>query len=65
MLTVLAGEAEGVRFATGGDVTDSSGEIEGDSSGIVGGVGAGDCCAAATDAKMAIRNAKLTLVVMD
>jgi hypothetical protein len=37
---------------------------EGDSPGVVDEVGVGDSCAAATDAQMAIRNAKLTLVVM-
>src|SRR5438309_8870363 len=66
MRTVLAGEAEGVCSGAGVGVTDSSGEINGvgDSSGVAEEAGTGDCCAAATEAKMATRNAKMTLVVM-
>ena len=66
MRTVLAGEAEGVCSGAGGVVTDSSGEIrgEGDSPGIAGEVGVGDSCAAATEAKVATRNAKLIFLVM-
>jgi hypothetical protein len=64
MRTALAGEAEGVCSGAGGDVTDSSGESEGDSSGSAEAVGVGDSCAAATDAQIAIRNAKLTFVIM-
>jgi hypothetical protein len=66
MRTVLAGEAEGVCSGAGGGVTDSSGEIrgEGDSPGTVGEVGIGDSCAAATETKVATRNAKLILLVM-
>jgi len=65
MRTVLAGEAEGVCSGAGGVVTDS-GEIrgEGDSPGIAGEVGVGDSCAAATEAKVATRNAKLIFLVM-
>ena len=66
MRTVLAGEAEGVCSGAGVVVTDSSGEIrgEGDSAGIAGEVGVGDSCAAATEAKVATRNAKLIFLVM-
>ena len=65
MRALLAGDAEGVCSGAGGGATDSSGDIrgEGDSS-VIEGIGVGDSCAAATDAQMAIRNAKLTLVVM-
>ena len=65
MRTVLGGEAESVCSGAGGGVTDSAGEIrgEGDSAGIAEEVGVGDSCAAATEAKMAIRNAKLILVM--
>src|SRR6266446_1917719 len=64
--TLLAGEAEGVCGGTGAGVRGSSGEIEGerDSSTVGEGIGVGDSCAKAADAQMAIRNAKLTLVVM-
>ena len=66
MRTVLAGEAEGVCSAAGGGVTGSSAEIrgEGDSGGIAEEVGVGDSCAAATEAQMATRNAKLIPLVM-
>jgi hypothetical protein len=66
MRAPLAGEAEGVCSGAGEGATDSSGDMrgEGDSPGVVEGVGVGDSCAATTDAQMAIRNAKLTLVVM-
>jgi hypothetical protein len=66
MRALLAGEAEGVCSGAGGGATDSSGDMrgEGDSPGVVEGVGVGDSCAATTDAQMAIRNAKRTLVVM-
>jgi hypothetical protein len=65
MRALLAGEAEGVCSEAGGGATDSSGDIrgEGDSS-VIEGIGVGDSCAAATDAKAVIRNAKLTLFVM-
>ncbi|PYL41703.1 MAG: hypothetical protein DMF42_09730 [Verrucomicrobia bacterium] len=44
----------------------SSGEMEGerDSSTVGEGIGVGDSCAKVADAQMAIRNAKMTLVVM-
>src|SRR5712664_688225 len=66
MRTLRAAETEGVGFGAGGGVVDSFGEIEraGDSSGDAGDVGVGDSCAAAIEAKMAARNARLTLVVM-
>ena len=66
MRTFLAGAAEGVCSGAGEAVTDASGEIkgEGDSSSIADEVGVGDSCAAATEAKLAIRNAKLILLVM-
>ena len=66
MRTVLAGEAEGVCSGAGVVVTDSSGEIkgEGDPPGIAEEVGVGDSCAAATEAKVATRNAKLIFLVM-
>jgi hypothetical protein len=66
MRAPLAGEAEGVCSGAGGGATDSSGDIRGeeDSSGIGGELGFGDSCEATTDAKMAIRNAKLTLAVI-
>ena len=65
MRAVLAGEAESVCSGAGGGVADSSGEIrgEGDSPGIAEEVGVSDSCAAATEAKMATRNAKLILVI--
>ena len=65
MRAVLPGKAEGVCSGAGGGVADSSGEIkgEGDSAGIAEEVGVGDSCAAATEAKMATRNAKLILVI--
>ena len=64
MRALLAGEAEGVGAGAGG--TDSSGDIrgEGDSSSVTEGLGVGVSCAAATDAKAVIRNAKLALFVM-
>src|SRR6266496_4223135 len=64
--TLLAGEADGVCTGAGGAVMDSSGEIDraGDSFGVADAIGLGDSCAAATDAKTVIRNAKLTLFVM-
>jgi hypothetical protein len=66
MRTVLAGEAEGVCSGAGVVVTDSSGEIrgEGDSAGIAVEVGVGESCAAATEAKVATRNAKFIFLVM-
>src|SRR6266436_8273934 len=66
MRTLRAAETEGVCFGAGGGVVDSFGEIEraGDSSGNAGDVGVGDSCAAAIEAKMAARNARLTVVVM-
>ena len=47
-------------------MTDSSGEIigEGEFPGIAEEVGVGGSCAAATEAKLAIRNAKLIILVM-
>jgi hypothetical protein len=65
MRAVLAGEVEGVCSGAGGGAADSSGEIrgEGDSAGIAEEVGVGDSCAAATQVKMIIRNAKLILVM--
>src|SRR6476661_601279 len=66
MRTLRADEAEGVCSGMGGGVVDSSDEIEsaGDSSGAAEGGGVGDSCAAATEAKIANRSAKRTLVVM-
>ena len=66
MRTVLAGEPEGVCSGVGRVVRDSFGEIrgEGDSRGIAEDVGVGDSCAAATEAKVATRNAKLIFLVM-
>jgi hypothetical protein len=66
MRAFLAGEAEGVCSGAAGGVVDPSGGIDraGDSSGDAGDVGVGDSCAAAIEAKMAARNARLTLVVM-
>ena len=66
MRTLRAGELEGVSSGAGGGVVDSFGEIEraGDSSGGAEGVGVGDSCAAPTETKIAVRSAKLTLVVM-
>ena len=63
--TLLPGGTDSVCSGTGEGATDSSGEIdgEGDSSGTAEGVGAGDSCAIPTETK-AIRNAKLSLVVM-
>ena len=64
MRTLRADEAGGVCSGMGGGVVDSSGEIEraGDSSGAVKGVGVGDSCAAATEAKIANRNAARLLL---
>jgi len=66
MRALLAGEAEAVCSGAGGGATDSSGELkdEEDSSSVTEGLGAGVSCAAATDAKAVIRNAKLILFVM-
>ena len=66
MRTLLTGEAEGDCSGMGEGVADSDGDAErrGDSSGVTAGDGVGDSCAAAVQAKIAIRNAKLTLVVM-
>jgi hypothetical protein len=63
--TVLADEAEGDCSGVGGGVRDSCGDIrgEGDSPGIAE-VGVSRSCAAATVAHIAIKSAKLTLVVM-
>ena len=64
--TLRAGAAEDVCSGAGEAVTDSSAEItgEGDFPGIGEEVGVGDSCAAATEAKLAIRNAKLIVLVM-
>ena len=64
--TLRAGAAEGVCSGAGEAVTDSSDEItgEGDFPGIAEEVGVGGSCAAATEAKLAIRNAKLIVFLM-
>jgi hypothetical protein len=64
--TLLAGEAEGVCAGTGAGVGGSSGEMEWerDSSTVGEGIGVGDSCAKATDARTIISNAKVSLVVM-
>src|SRR5438128_10920919 len=65
MRTLLAGEAEAVCSGAGGGATDFSGETTGDGDSFgAAEIGVGDSCAAANEAKVAIRNAKLTLVVM-
>jgi len=64
--TLRAGAAEGVCSGAGEAVTDSSGEITGvgDFPAIAEEVGVGGSCAVATEAKLAIRNAKLIILVM-
>ena len=64
--TLRAGAVEGVCSGAGEAVTDSSDEItgEGDFPGIAEEVGVGGSCAAATEAKLAIRNAKLIVFLM-
>ena len=64
--TLRAGAAEGVCSGAGEAVTDSSGEItgQGDFPAIAEEVGVGGSCAVATEAKLAIRNAKLIILVM-
>jgi hypothetical protein len=66
MRTLRAAETEGVCSGAGGGVVDCFGEIEraGDSSGGAEAIGVGDSCAAPIETKIAIRSAKLTLVVM-
>ena len=62
--TLLAGEAEGVCAGTGAGVGGSSGEMEGerDSSTVGEGIGVGDSCAKATEAKIANKNAARLLL---
>jgi hypothetical protein len=66
MRTLLAGEGEGACSKLGEGGTDCSGEIEGegDSPSVGEGGGGGNSCARATEDKMAIAKARLTLVVM-
>ena len=66
MRTFLAGEADGACSGEGGGVTDSAGEIEktGDSSMIADGVGVGDSCAKAIDARNVVRIVVFVFIVM-
>lgn len=64
MRTLLAGEAEGISTGVGEDVIDSSGESRGEGdSDVTEEIGLGDSCAAATEANMASRNAKVIVLV--
>ena len=64
--TLLAGGGENVSSGLGEGGTDCSGEIagEGDSPSVGEGVEVDDSCANAKEDKMAIANARLTIVVM-